>query len=136
MDMKLELVILPVSDIDRAKQFYAEAAGFAVDVDFRAGADFRVVQLTPPGSACSITLMASPEAPGSVHGLHLMVSDIEAARQELVGRGVQVSEAYHFEDGQQRAGVDPARRDYGSFAGFADPDGNGWVLQEIGRAAG
>ncbi len=129
MDMKLEVVILPVADVDRAKDFYADRVGFHVDVDHSAGDDFRVVQLTPPGSACSVTLMRSPAA-GSVQGLHLVVSDVDAARAELVGRGVPVGEPFHFEDGRQVDGVDPERRDFGTFASFADPDGNGWLLQE------
>ena len=88
MDWKLELVVVPVSDVDRAKDFYTEQAGFTLDVDHRAGEDFRVVQVTPPGSACSITIMKNPDAAGSLQGLHLVVSDIEAARAELIGRGV------------------------------------------------
>jgi catechol 2,3-dioxygenase-like lactoylglutathione lyase family enzyme len=98
MDFKLELVVLPVSDVDRAKAFYADKVGFVVDVDHRAG-EFRVVQLTPPGSACSVTIGqgVTEATPGSVQGLHLVVSDIEAARTELVGRGVDVGEVFHFE---------------------------------------
>jgi predicted enzyme related to lactoylglutathione lyase len=134
VDWKLELVILPVSDVDRAKDFYTEKAGFNLDVDHRAG-DFRVVQLTPPGSACSITIMRNTEAPGSVSGLHLVVSDIDAARSELVGRGTDVSEIFHFESGGQAPGPDPQRSDYGSFLSFSDPDGNSWLVQEVGRAA-
>ncbi|HEV2451299.1 MAG TPA: VOC family protein [Streptosporangiaceae bacterium] len=131
MDWKLELVILPVSDVDRAKDFYTEKMRFHLDVDHRAGADFRVVQLTPRGSACSVTLMKNPDAAGSVQGLHLMVSDIEAARDELAGRGVAISEIFHFEDGVQSAGPDPGRADYNSFLSFSDPDGNGWLVQEV-----
>ena len=96
MDWKLELVVVPVSDVDRAKTFYTEKAGFGLDVDHQAG-DFRVVQLTPPGSACSVTLMRNPEAAGSVSGLHLIVSDIDAARAELAERGAEASEIFHFE---------------------------------------
>jgi predicted enzyme related to lactoylglutathione lyase len=129
MDFRLELVIVPVSDVDRAKAFYSEQAGFAVDVDFSNG-DFRVVQLTPPGSACSITLMRN-EKPGSLQGLHLVVADAEAARAELVGRGMDVSEPYHFVAGQQTPGVCPTRGDYETFLSFTDPDGNGWVVQEV-----
>jgi predicted enzyme related to lactoylglutathione lyase len=134
VDWKLELVIVPVSDVDRAKDFYTEKAGFNLDVDHRAG-DFRVVQLTPPGSACSITIMRNTEAPGSVSGLHLVVSDIDAARAELVERGTDVSEIFHFESGGQVPGPDPQRSDYGSFLSFSDPDGNSWLVQEVRRAA-
>jgi catechol 2,3-dioxygenase-like lactoylglutathione lyase family enzyme len=130
MDWKLELIVVPVSDVDRAKAFYAEQVAFVVDVDHRAGEDFRVVQLTPPGSACSITLMRN-EAAGSLQGLHLVVPDIEAARTELVGRGVQVSEPFHFGATGQTPGLHPERSDYGTFLSFEDPDGNGWVVQEV-----
>jgi len=132
MDFKLELVVVPVSDVDRAKAFYTERCGFRLDVDHRAGDTFRVVQMTPPGSACSITIMAPPsEAPGSLQGLHLVVSDIEAARAELAGRGVEVSDYFHFEPTGQVAGLDPGRADYGSFLSFSDPDGNSWLVQEV-----
>lgn len=133
MDWTLELIVLPVSDVDRAKAFYQEQLGFRLDVDHRAGEDFRVVQLTPPGSACSVALMRNNSAPGSVQGLHLVVADIEAARAELVGRGVQASEIFHFDEGGQRPGPDPTRANYGSFLSFADPDGNGWQVQEVDR---
>jgi catechol 2,3-dioxygenase-like lactoylglutathione lyase family enzyme len=135
MDFKLELVLIPVSDVDRAKSFYTEKAGFNLDVDHRAGDDFRVVQLTPPGSACSISIGKgiTQAAPGSVQGLHLVVSDIDAARAELVERGVDVSEVQHFESGRPVPGPDPQRRDYGSFFFFSDPDGNSWAVQEVRR---
>ena len=133
MDWKLELVVVPVSDVDRAKTFYLQQAGFGLDVDHRAG-DFRVVQVTPPGSACSIALMANPEAAGTLGGLHLIVPDIDTARAELVARGVAATEVFHFEDGAQVAGPDPQHEDYGSFLSFSDPDGNGWMVQEVGRA--
>ena len=134
MDFKLELVMLPVSDVDRAKAFYADNVGFNVDVDHKAG-DFRIVQLTPPGSACSVTIGqgVTEAAPGTVQGLHLIVSDIDAARTELVGRGVDVGEIFHFESGQRAPGPDPERSMYNSFADFRDPDGNSWVLQEARR---
>lgn len=132
MDWKLELVVVPVSDVDRSKTFYTEKAGFKLDVDHRAG-DFRVVQMTPPGSACSISIMRNAQPPGSVQGLHLIVSDIEAARTELVGRGIDVSDFFHFESGGQVPGPDPQRLDYGSFLAFSDPDDNGWLVQEVGR---
>jgi catechol 2,3-dioxygenase-like lactoylglutathione lyase family enzyme len=133
MDMKLELIVVPVADVDQAKAFYSEKAGFHVDVDFRAGEDFRIVQLTPPGSACSITIMKNTEAAGSLQGLQLVVSDIDAARAELLDRGVDASDLFHFESGGRVAGPDPARADYGSFLSFNDPDGNGWVVQEVRR---
>jgi len=132
--MKLELVLVPVSDVDRANTFYTENVGFNLDVDHRAGDEFRVVQMTPPGSACSISIGIgiTDAAPGSVRGTHLVVSDIEAARASLVGRGVDVSEIRHLESGKWVPGPDPEHRDYGSFADFRDPDGNTWVLQERG----
>jgi len=119
MDWKLELVPIPVSDVDRAKAFYAEKAGVNVDLDHSAGEDFRVVQLTPPGSACSIAIGTGiiDTPPGSVQGLHLVVSDINAARAELTGRGVDVGEV------QDLGGV--------LYAPFKDPDGNGWTLQQL-----
>ncbi len=137
MDFKLELVLLPVSDVDRAKTFYTEKVGFNLDVDHRASDEFRVVQMTPPGSACSITIGIgiTDAAPGSVRGLHLVVSDIEAARAELVERGVDISEPRHFESGTWVPGPDPEHRDYNSFADFSDPDGNSWVVQEVRRGA-
>lgn len=136
MDWKLELVLLPVADVDRAKAFYIDQAGFNLDVDHRAGDDFRVVQLTPPGSACSISIGKgiTDAAPGSVRGLHLVVSDIDAAHATLSQRGVDVGEIFHFEAGQQRPGPDPQRQDYGSFLSFSDPDGNSWVVQEVGHS--
>jgi catechol 2,3-dioxygenase-like lactoylglutathione lyase family enzyme len=135
MEFKLEVVLLPVSDVDRAKAFYTEKAGFNLDVDHRAGDEFRVVQMTPPGSACSITIGTgiTDAAPGSVRGTHLVVSDIEAARAELVERGVDVSEIRHLAPGGWETGPHPERTDYNSFADFSDPDGNTWVLQERGR---
>ena len=119
MDWKLELVAIPVSDVDRAKAFYSEKAGFNEDLDHRGSDEFRVVQLTPPGSACSIALGTGivDTPPGSVQGLQLVVSDIEAARADLVERGVEVSEIQEF--------------DWGSFVFFSDPDGNGWAVQQL-----
>ena len=133
MDFKLELVVVPVSDVDRAKDFYADKLGFNVDVDHRAGDAFRVVQLTPPGSACSISVGTgiTQVAPGSYQGLHLVVTDIEAARAELVERGVEVGEPFHFGEQGQTPGVHPEHADYGTFAPFSDPDGNGWLIQEV-----
>ncbi len=131
MDFKLELIVIPVSDVDKVKAFYIDNAGFRLDVDHRAGEDFRVVQLTPPGSACSITLMRNESAAGSIQGLHLIVSDIEAARAELAGRGVDVSEVFHFAESGQAPGPDPQRSSYNSFISFSDPEGNGWLVQEV-----
>jgi catechol 2,3-dioxygenase-like lactoylglutathione lyase family enzyme len=130
MDWKLELVVVPVADVDLAKAFYEESLGFHVDVDHRAGEDFRVVQLTPPGSACSITLMKN-EAAGTLQGMHLVVTDIEAASRALTEGGVGATEVFHFDQGTQVSGPDPARADYGSFLSFSDPDGNGWLVQEV-----
>ncbi|HST34200.1 MAG TPA: VOC family protein [Solirubrobacteraceae bacterium] len=134
MEWKLELIVVPASDVDRTKAFYLEQAGFELLVDHRAGEDFRVVQMTPPGSACAIAVMKQPERAGSLLGLHLIVADIDAARAELAGRGVEVSEVFHFDEGGQQPGHDPERRDYNSFISFSDPDGNGWLVQEVKRA--
>ncbi|MCP2343015.1 VOC family protein [Actinomadura rupiterrae] len=132
MDWKLELIIMPVSDIDRAKAFYAERCGWAVDVDFEAG-DFRIVQLTPPGSACSISLMRNEEKAGTLGGLHIVVPDIDQAREELVKGGVDVTGPYHFggPGGAQVDGHDPKRGDFGTYLDFQDPDGNSWLIQEV-----
>ena len=139
-EMKLEVVVVPVSDVDRAKSFY-ETLGFRLDADFVPDDDFRVVQLTPPGSECSIILGTgiTSAAPGSLQDLQLTVFDIEKARADLVARGVDVSETFHDAGGVlHRAGdegrvtgPDPLGGDYGSFASFSDPDGNGWLLQEV-----
>jgi catechol 2,3-dioxygenase-like lactoylglutathione lyase family enzyme len=138
--MKLEVVVVPVSDVDRAKAFY-ESLGFRMDIDYVGDAGFRVVQFTPPGSECSIILGAeiTTAAPGSSDGLQLVVADIEAARADLVGRGIEVSAVFHDVGGvfhhagsEGRApGPDPERSDYGSFVSFSDPDGNGWLIQEV-----
>ena len=134
MDWKLELVVVPVTDVDRAKAFYLDQVGFDLHVDYQPNDDFRVVQLNPPGSACSIALMTTTSAPpGSAQGLHLVVTDIDAARAELVARGTEASEVFHFEDGAQKLGADPNRGDYNSFLTFNDPDGNGWMVQEVAR---
>jgi catechol 2,3-dioxygenase-like lactoylglutathione lyase family enzyme len=145
VDLKLEVVVIPVSDADRGKEFYTRL-GWRLDADCPAGDDFRVIQFTPPGSACSVTFgkNVTAAAPGSAQGLYLVVSDIEAARGELLGRGVKVSEVFH-DSGAVHAGTDepylfgrlrvsgpdPEHRSYRSFAWFNDPDGNGWLLQEI-----
>jgi catechol 2,3-dioxygenase-like lactoylglutathione lyase family enzyme len=140
MDMKLEVIVLPVSDVDRAKRFY-QGLGWREDADFVTDERFRVVQFTPPGSACSIIFGTgiTSAAPGSVQNLLLAVGDVEKARVELAERGAAVSETYHdaggvfFHAGTESRvpGPDPDRRSYSSFASFSDPDGNGWVLQEL-----
>jgi catechol 2,3-dioxygenase-like lactoylglutathione lyase family enzyme len=134
MDLKLEAIVLPVSDVDASKAFY-ERVGFNLDVDHQPNDDFRVVQFTPPGSSCSVIFGkgVSSVAPGSAQGLHVVVTDIEAARSDFAGRGVDVSEIFHFGPGGQEPGPDPQRADYGSFVSFNDPDGNGWLLQEVKR---
>ncbi len=135
MDMKLELMILPVSDPDRAKEFY-ERAGFHVDVDHKASEDFRVIQVTPPGSACSVSFGKgiSQAVPGSIQGMHLVVNDLEAALEDLKGRGIEISDPFHFGAAGQTPGLHPERSDYGSYAAFSDPDGNGWLVQEVGHS--
>jgi catechol 2,3-dioxygenase-like lactoylglutathione lyase family enzyme len=140
VDMKLEVVVVPVTDVDRAKGFY-ESLGWRLDANFSGEGGFRVVQLTPPGSACSIILGhgVTSAPPGSAEGLQLVVTDVEAARAELVQRGVEVSEVFHDTGGvfhhageEARApGPAPEHKTYGSFASFRDPDGNSWFLQEV-----
>ena len=140
VEMKLEVVVIPVSDVDRAKGFY-QKLGWRLDADFATSEDFRVVQLTPPGSECSIifgTGVTSAPA-GSTQGLQLTVLDIETAHADLAGRGVEVSELFHDVGGVfhhadmdgRVVGPDPERRSYASFASFSDPDGNGWLIQEV-----
>ena len=139
VDMKLEVLVIPVSDVDRAKEFYG-SLGWRLDADVAAGDDFRLIQFTPPGSGCSVQFGTNltSAAPGSAQGLYLVVSDIEAARDKLVARGVKVSEVFHegtrgarFHDAGRVAGPSPDRSSYGSFASFSDPDGNGWLVQEV-----
>ena len=133
VDLKLEVVVIPVSDVDRAKRFYT-GLGWRQDADFSNGNDWRVVQLTPPGSPCSIHIGKgiTKAVPGSVQGTYLVVDDLEAARAELVGHGVAVSEIFHVDPTSGRGpGPDPQRRSYFSYASFSDPDGNSWLLQEI-----
>jgi catechol 2,3-dioxygenase-like lactoylglutathione lyase family enzyme len=146
IDMKFEIVVIPVSDVDRAKRFYSDM-GWRLDADYAAAeGEFRVIQFTPPSSGCSVIFgrNVTAAAPGSVQGLYLIVSDIEAARRELLGRGIEVSEVFHDAGGVYAGmdepylfgrlrlkGLDPERRSYRSFASFSDPDGNGWLLQEI-----
>ena len=143
-DMKFEIVVIPVSDVDRAKEFYGRL-GWRLDAEFASGDDFRVIQFTPPGSGCSVIFgkNVTAAAPGSAQGLYLIVSDIEAARKELIGRGVEVSETFHnagvyagtdepYLFGRVRvSGPDPKHGSYRSFASFRDPDGNGWLFQEV-----
>ena len=131
MDWKLEVVVVPVSDVDRAKTFYAEKVGFNVDHDTRVSDEVRVVQLTPPGSACSVAFGTRivKSQPGSVQGLQLVVSDIEAARAELVERGVEVSKVQEFVGGAW-VSANPPFDDWNSFVFFNDPDGNGWAVQQ------
>jgi catechol 2,3-dioxygenase-like lactoylglutathione lyase family enzyme len=145
IDMKLEVIVIPVSNVDRAKEFYGRL-GWRLDADYDSGNDFRVIQFTPPGSGCSVifgkNVTAAP--PGSAQGLYLIVSDIGAAREELVAHGVDVSEVFHDAGGVYAGsdepylfgrlrvrGPDPENRSYRSFVSFSDPDGNGWLLQEI-----
>jgi catechol 2,3-dioxygenase-like lactoylglutathione lyase family enzyme len=145
VDMKFEIVVIPVSDADRAKEFYTKL-GWRLDADFASGDDFRVMQFTPPGSGCSVIFgkNVTAAAPGSAQGLYLIVSDIEAARAELLGRGVKISEVFHESGGGYSgadepylfgrlrvSGPDPEHRSYRSFASFSDPDGNGWLFQEV-----
>jgi len=146
VDMKLEIVVIPVADVDRAKRFYGDL-GWRLDADYPSeDGYFRVIQFTPPGSACSVIFgkNVTAAAPGSAQGLYLIVSDIEAARQELLDRGVAISEVFHDAAGVYAGsdepylfgrvrigGIDPARSSYRSFASFQDPDGNGWLFQEI-----
>jgi catechol 2,3-dioxygenase-like lactoylglutathione lyase family enzyme len=145
VDMKFEIVVIPVSDVDRAKEFYARL-GWRLDADYDNGKDFRVIQFTPPGSGCSVIFgkIVTAAAPGSAQGLYLIVADIEAARNNLLRRGVQISEVFHgagdvhagpdepYLSGRIRVnGPDPEHRSYRSFASFSDPDGNGWLFQEL-----
>ena len=145
VDMKLEIVVIPVSDVDRAKEFYGRL-GWRLDADFANGDDFRVIQFTPPGSGCSVIFGKNVTwaAPGSAQGLYLIVSDIEAARHELLDRGIEISDVFHgaanvyagtdepYLFGRVRvSGPDPEHRSYRSFASFRDPDGNGWLFQEL-----
>jgi catechol 2,3-dioxygenase-like lactoylglutathione lyase family enzyme len=145
VDMKLEVAVIPVSDVDRAKEFYAKL-GWRLDAEYASGDDYRVIQFTPPGSGTSVIFgkNVTAAAPGSAQGLYLVVSDVEAARKDLLGRGVEVSEVFHGADGTfagpdepylfgriRVKGPDPERRTYRSFASFRDPDGNGWLFQEV-----
>ena len=134
VDLKLEVVVIPVSDVDRARRFY-EGLGWQVDADFSNGVDWRVVQVTPPGSPCSIQfgMGLTKASPGSAQGLYLVVSDIRAARAGLAGHGVDVSDVFHYSipGGPRLPGPDPKGRSYSSWASFSDPDGNGWLVQEV-----
>ena len=145
VDAKLEVVVIPVADVDRAKRFY-EGLGWRVDADFASGDDWRLVQLTPPGSSCSVMLGKgfTAAAPGSLHGTFLVVDNLDAARAELSGHGAAVSDVFHFDGNRlvvgtkgRTPGRDPEGRSYLSFASFSDPDGNSWLLQEVtGRLPG
>src|SRR6478735_11328069 len=145
VDMKFEIVVIPVSDVARAKRFYG-GLGWRLDAEFTSGDDYRIMQFTPPGSGCSVIFGKNVTAatPGSAQGLYLIVSDIKAAREELLGRGIKISEVFHgagdvyagtdepYLFGRVRVGgPDPERRSYRSYASFSDPDGNGWLLQEV-----
>ena len=141
MDYQIQVITVPVTDVDQAAAFYTQQAGFTLDVDYHPAPGFRVVQLTPPGSACSVQIgvRLADAAPGSARATHMAVTDIEAARRELTERGVEVSDIRHKSPidnwkGGWQPGPDAQRRDYASFADFADPDGNTWVIQEIGHA--
>jgi catechol 2,3-dioxygenase-like lactoylglutathione lyase family enzyme len=140
LEMKLEVVVVPVSDVDRAKRFYSDL-GWRLDIDYRDGDDYRVIQFTPPGSGCSIIFgkNVTSAAPGSAKGLHLIVSDIQAVRDELLRRRIGIGELFHDAGGifhhagakSLLRGPNPQRKSYASYASFSDPDGNGWVLQEV-----
>jgi catechol 2,3-dioxygenase-like lactoylglutathione lyase family enzyme len=132
--MRLEVIALPVTDVDRAKEFYVTTLGWRLDADFDVSKDFRGVQVTPPGSACSVQFGRgiTASAPGSVDHVYLVVSDISAAREDLLARGVDVGETFHVIPGQApEPGLDPGRGTYQSYASFSDPDGNRWTLQEV-----
>jgi catechol 2,3-dioxygenase-like lactoylglutathione lyase family enzyme len=132
MDWKLEVIVIPVSDVDRAKEFYGDTLGFPVDNDHRAGENFRVVQVTPPGSACSIVFGTGvgEGEPGSIKGLQLVVDDIAEAHAHLESRGVGNSGLQHFVDGAMTPGPDPSGQAFGTFVFFGDPDGNSWAVQQ------
>jgi catechol 2,3-dioxygenase-like lactoylglutathione lyase family enzyme len=140
IDMKLEVVVIPVSDVDRAKRFYSNL-GWRLDLDYSPGDDYRVIQFTPPGSECSVIFgkNVTEAAPGSAQGLHLIISDIHAAREQLLRRGIDISEPFHdaggiFHHASEKDlvnGPSPQRKSYASYASFSDPDGNGWVFQEV-----
>ncbi|WP_181779979.1 VOC family protein [Pseudonocardia pini] len=134
MDCALEVVIVPVSDVERAYEFYAGRLGFRVDSDFHPHEGFRAVQVTPPGSACSIVFgkgLGSTAAPGSLQGCHLVVADIVKAADELTSAGIENSGPQHFAEGVLTPGPDPRNADYGSFVFFSDPDGNSWAVQQV-----
>jgi catechol 2,3-dioxygenase-like lactoylglutathione lyase family enzyme len=138
MDWKLEVLAVPVSDVDRAKEFYADKLGFPVDTDFRGGEDFRVVQVTPPGSACSIVFGQGLPlgTPGSMKGNQFVVQDIREATAYLEARGVEFAGPVHFEDGRMTPGFDPQDQDFATFVFFDDPDGNTWSVQQGRRGPG
>ena len=135
MEYKLEAIVVPVSDVERAKAFY-EKLGFTLDVDHQPNEEFRVIQFTPRGSSASIVFgKGIPQAePGSYRGMHLVVTDIEAAHADLVQRGVEASEPFHFGAEGQTPGLHPERGDYGTYLSFSDPDGNGWLVKEVNHS--
>jgi catechol 2,3-dioxygenase-like lactoylglutathione lyase family enzyme len=145
LEMRIEVIVLPVADVDRAKRFYA-ALGWSLDIDAATGDDFRIVQFTPPGSGCSVMLGKgiTSAAPGSVQNLHLVVSDLDAAREQLLRRGIAVSDPFHDAGGIfHRTGAEghvpgpnPQHKSYASYVSFSDPDGNGWVIQEVTQRLG
>jgi catechol 2,3-dioxygenase-like lactoylglutathione lyase family enzyme len=137
MDWKLEVVVVPVTDVERSRAFYVDQLGFTLDTDYSASDDFRVIQVTPPGSACSIVFGKGigDGEPGSVKGNHLVVDDIEGAHEYLEKAGVDNTGPQHFEGGTMKPGPEPQRQDYGSFIFFSDPDGNSWAVQEVRRHA-
>jgi catechol 2,3-dioxygenase-like lactoylglutathione lyase family enzyme len=140
LEMRIEVIVLPVTDADRAKRFYA-ALGWSLDIDTATGDDFRIIQFTPPGSGCSVMFGKgiTNAAPGSAQNLHLVVSDLEAAREQLLRRGIEVSDPFHDAGGifhrtgaeGHAPGPNPQHKSYASYASFSDPDGNGWVIQEV-----
>lgn len=136
MEFRLEVIVVPVSDVDRSKAFYTDQVGFNLDVDRDVGNGMRVVQMTPPGSACSVTIGPGSGEPGTLKGLQLTVGDIHAARDLLVGRGLDITEVQVFEEGRRRAARDGDDFDYAGFAFFEDPDGNSWAIQQMPNRKG
>jgi len=136
MEFRLEVIVVPVSDVDRSKAFYIDQVGFNLDVDRDVGNGMRVVQMTPPGSACSVTIGPGRGEPGTLKGLQLTVGDIHAARDLLAGRGLDITEVQVFEEGRRRVARDGDDLDYAGFAFFDDPDGNSWAIQQMPNRKG
>lgn len=136
MEFRLEVIVVPVSDVDRSKAFYTEQVGFNLDVDRDVGNGMRVVQMTPPGSACSVAIGPGAGEPGTLKGLQLTVGDIHAARDLLAGRGLDITEVQVFEEGRRRAARDDDDLDYAGFAFFEDPDANSWAIQQMPNRKG